>query len=182
MKKRLLSIAFIAFALSGCIKNLTNINKEIDYSQDFSVDGIPDGTTTLPQGGITASFPTISFATNAQDYIKQYNTSSDKIVSVKLAKFNLTMLQPANGNFDYVDTVRIYLGATGMSEKLAAYKYGIAKGQNTISLDKSSDEFKEYFLQDSMSIRISAHFIAVPDSNSKIHMETGFNMVANPLN
>jgi len=182
MKKRLLIIAAAAFTFSGCIKNLTNINKEIDYSQEFSFSGVPGGGTTLPPGGVRANFPIFAFATNAQQYIDQYKTSSDKITSLKLAKCNLTMSLPANGNFDYVDSIQIYLSATGLNEKLAAYKYDIPKGQNTISLDKSTDEFKEYFLKDSMYVRVSAHFVAVPDSNSKINMETGFNMIANPLN
>ena len=91
------------------------------------------------------------------------------------------MKEPSGSNFDFMDTIRVYVSAQGLEEKLAAKKYGIPKGQQTLELDCEDVNLKEYFIKDTMYIRFGGHFTGVPDSNAKIELTPTFNMLANPL-
>lgn len=174
-------------AFTGCdkIKDLTNITKELEYGAAIEVPGVPglpDTVTKLPPGGVSGDFPTFKEATNSEQTMKEYNTNADLVTSVNLTKLNLTMNAPEGQTFDYVDTLRVYITATGMSEKLLGYKYGIPKGQKSVDLDREDVNIKEYFLKDSIGFRVNGHFVEVPLDGANMELKSTFTLLANPLN
>ncbi len=176
------ALAILSFTSCDKLKHLTDINKDIEYKETVDLPGIPGGDTVVPAGGLAADLPAYSIATNSKQYLAEYNTDAKLVTHVKLKSLTATLLQPSSQNFNFLDTLRLYVSATGQPEKLAAYKYGIAKGQNTIEMDVVDFNLKEYFLQDSMYFRINGHFNGIPDSTSKIELKSVFNLLANPLN
>lgn len=173
----------LAFASCDKVKELANINRDLTYSETISIPSLPGDIDTLPPGGISAYFPGQGIATNSQAFIEEYQTSPNLINHVKLTKLATVSKEPAGGNFDFVDTLNVYLRADGLEEKLVAYKHGIPKGVSTIDLDCVSDiNLKEYFLKDTMYLRFGGHFVGVPDSATKIELNSTFNLFANPLN
>ena len=181
-------VVAMVFTLTSCIKinpitNL-NINVNIPYSQQVTVPQVAGDTfgVALPAGGIALSFPSTPLATNSQTYITQYNTSADKIVEVDLDSFALQILSPASQNFDFLDSVQLYISAPSQPEVLVAYSYSIAKGQTTLNLNTiTSVNLKNYFIQDTLYLRISTHINAIPATGTQINSKTIFHMLANLL-
>lgn len=187
MKRYVLLTGILSVILfMGCskIKDLANLGVDIPYSQTITLpDNVWDTTTLgpLPLSGVPISLPVQGEATNSATYISQYNTSTDKIVSLNLKSLNLTINQPAGANFDFLDSVSIYISATGLPNALLAYKGSIAKGLTTVSLDTTNLDLKPYFLKDTMYLQTNAVFRQVPPSNASINLNSTFHMIYNPL-
>jgi hypothetical protein len=184
MKKAYL-LAVAVFAFVGCekIKELADININLDYKETVDIPALPGGIDTIPPGtGVSAYFPGKGFATNSQQYLNQNKTNAELVKHVKLTKLSAVMQQPTSANFDFIDTLRIYMYSKDLEEKLVAYKYGVPKGQTSLEMDLVQDlNMKDYFLKDSMFVRFGGHFVGIPDSNSKVELSTTFNLLANPL-
>ena len=186
MKKADLVAGALTLVAVACnkIEDLANISKDFTYTEVVdvpSITGLPSVIDSLPQGGISADAPVMPMETNSAQYISESGSSANLVQHVKLVKFVTTMKEPSGSNFDFMDTIRVYVSAQGLEEKLAAKKYGIPKGQQTLELDCEDVNLKEYFIKDTMYIRFGGHFTGVPDSNAKIELTPTFNMLANPL-
>ncbi len=165
------------------LKELTTFTQNFDYKETFEVPGLPNQQQQLPQGGLSESLPRFGVATNSEEYINQSQTKTDLVTKVALTKAALTITNPTDQHFDYVDTIKMFIsGAGGSNEQLVAYKYDIPKGKETIDLDETDINLKEYFLLDSMFYRIYAHFVGIPDSNTTIELNATLSMDASLLN
>lgn len=189
MKKlMILSVVALTSLLTGCtkVKHLADINVDIPYNQEVTVpqyaggggiEGLP-----IPNGGAQLPFPAIPVATNSKAYIAQYGTSAEKILSVTLKSLKLQMLAPEGRNFDFLDNVEVYISGQTLPEMLLASDYSIPKGQTTLVLNTSTDvNLKNYFLQDTIYFRMTAHINSVPYSGSHMNIASVFHMLANPL-
>lgn len=171
---------------AGCkkVKDLANISVNIPYTQHVS---IPNNTGydygfPLPGGGLDIALPVVPVPTNSKAYLDQYHTNSDKLIKVDLNSLSLELTAPATQNFDFLDTVRLYISAPGQPEALVAYKYGVDKGMKALTLTANSDvNLKNYFLADTMYFRTGMHINAVPAPGAEMDIKSVFNLVANPL-
>lgn len=183
MKKYIIGLCLAVFAFAGCdkIKDLTKIDQDFPYNEEIEVPFGNSTGTPLPVG-IPVSLPTYSFATNYQSYLDQYNTSSSKVDHVKLKSLSMRVTYPTSQNFDFLDTVRVYVSGTNLPEILAAYKYPVPKGVQFLDLDVVDQNLKDYFLRDSMYVKITGFANALPAQGTKIDLAVKFNLLANPLN
>jgi len=187
MKKTIyLAITVGLMIAAGCskIKQLANISVNIPYSQDISVPQVAGDTfgVALPAGGAPLPFPSFPVVTNSQQYIAQYNTSTSKIVSFDLTSMQVQILSPANQNFNFLDTIQIFISASNQPEVLVAYQYGATTDQTILTLSVVSDvNLKNYFIQDTMYFRVNTHINAIPASGTQLKIVSDFNLVANPL-
>jgi hypothetical protein len=187
MKKYYLILALAAAGITSCdkLKTLGDISRDFTYTEKVdmpSVPGLPAGVDSLPAGGYTGYLPSRAVATNSKQHIGESGSTPDLVKHVKLTKFAAAIYQPAGANFDFTDTVRMYISAQGLEEKLAAYKYGVPKGTQNLELDVTPDvNLKDYFVKDSIYIRFGGHFVGTPDSATKLELTTTLNMLANPL-
>lgn len=181
--KKVLIVALALVGLASCdkLKSIADIRFSVPYSERVEVDGLPGSPIILPQG-LTASVPPIAVETKSEEYIKQYNTSSTLISEVKLGELKLEINEPATQNFDIMDSVWLFVSASGLPEIQAAHYFDIPKGTRTLDMITTGENLKEYFLQDSMYFRIQGHFYKAPDSASVFTISTRFDAIANPLN
>lgn len=166
------------------IKQLANINLNIPYSAQVTVPTVQGYTTgqKLPPGGLALPFPATGIPTNSQQTLAQYNVSSSKIVSVYLQSLSIQIIAPNNQNFDFLDTIQLYISVPLQPEVLVAYEYNIPKGQNTLTLTPVADvNLKNYFLADTMYFRLYAHINAIPASGTQLNISSNFHLLANPL-
>ena len=186
MKKILLGCAMAVLALgTGCkkVKDLANISVDLPYTQQVTIPPV-DGYTfgfPLPAGGASLPFPAVPFATNSKSYLEQYHTTSAKVIKVGLKSMVIELTTPPGQNFDFLDTVQLFISAPSQAEVLVAYKYSIPQGQTSLKLTTSDVNLKDYFLADTMYIRTNMHVNAVPAPNAQMNIKSVFNLVANPL-
>ncbi len=187
MKKLILLCTLAAFSLlPACskIKQLANINVDLPFSQQMQVPAVQGYTEgmQLPMG-VTIPFPAIPVATNSKDFIATYNTAANMIVDVDLKSLNFQITAPATQNFDFMDTVQLYISSKSQPEVLVAYKYGVPKSTQSIDFYTiTSVNLKNYFVEDTMYFRISAHVNAIPASGTNLKLSSVLHVLANPLN
>jgi hypothetical protein len=181
MKRSIFAMAALAvMVLFGCdkAKDLATIEQDITYQESLD---IPFGLSVPLQVNMDTSI-NYAFATNYQSYLNTYHTSSDKVISTKMKKLSMRITTPANQNFDFLDTVRLYVYAPGLPEVLAAYKTPVPKGTQLVDLDVIDVDLKQYFLKDSMYVRLNGFVNTLPQPNTNVNLSTTFRLKANPLN
>ena len=185
MKKIAVVLAVVMGLFGGCkpISNLTAITVDLDYTQQVqmpAVSGYAYGTP-LP-AEFTVGLDAIPVPTNSAADLSQYHTSANNLTSVMLKSMNLQITAPTGQNFDFLDSIQIYLSGTGLTQQLMAYDYNIPKGQTTITLTPVAGfNIKPYFLLDTMYVGTTLHINAIPQTGTAANINSVFTMVANPL-
>ncbi len=108
------SLILFTFILvfGGCkaIDELTHFDLEYNY------------TFTLPSlGGINLDNLNIEsndLKNNTESTFETNDTRKDLVESAYLKKFNVTIIEPNDGNFTFVTKVEIFVEADGLAEKL----------------------------------------------------------------
>ncbi|OSZ78524.1 hypothetical protein CAP35_09820 [Chitinophagaceae bacterium IBVUCB1] len=185
MKKPVLALlaAFVLIASCKKIKEVaqqaTIITKNVEYNEEIAIPdnpGIP-----LPVGGVKVGLPAFGSPTYIGDFLKENNTTTDRLISAKPSRLGIKLLTPPTSNLDYVDSLWIYISAKGLPETLAAYKYPIPKGTKEIDGSVVDKDFKEYFVKDTLYYRVEGHFTKYPDSSTTLQLYGTFKVQASPI-
>lgn len=182
MKKALLPIAAILLLVASCdkIKKLAAFTYEADLS---SVQNVPAQSSFSPTFPITKDFATSTVSTNVAQYNTQYNTATNLIDSVVMSKLSVVKIGGTSSvHFNFIDTIRVYAKSNSQSEVLVAYMYGVPQNTDSLALTCMDVDMKPYFTSDSVSLRVNAHFLSLPDSGGTVRINTSLIVHANPLN
>jgi hypothetical protein len=123
----------------------------------FSVE--QSGTASIAGAGIAgALLPALSFAglsdmnISESSEFENQGVTKDDIDSVKIESVTLTIVEPSGGNFDFLDTIELYVEAEGEDRRLIASGADFADGVSVIALDVEDVELAPYAVRESMSI------------------------------
>ncbi len=98
--------------------------------------------------------PTPDVTTNASQTFKNNNTDVNKVKDIRLESLVLSITGPANATFAPVKSVRLYISAPGVEEKLLASKENIPTDVgNTLSLDVTGEKMDAYVKRESFQVR-----------------------------
>ena len=184
--KKIILLAIAAIVLiSACqkIKSIANINFNIPFWQTAEVPaiggynyGIP-----LPAGGAGLPFPPVAVATNAGQLFTQYHAGRKNVVDAHVNNIDLQIVA-GDQNFDFLDTIQLFVSTADLPEVLVAYKYNIPKGQKRIDLTiVPGMKLRNYVVEDTVRLRMNAHVNAVPKPGTQVMAEGAFHVTANPL-
>jgi len=179
----LLLIVLLSFACRK-IKNLANINVDIPYSTQLTIPQVGDNTGGIPVPGRGAAlnFPPVAVETNSKQYLAQYHTNEDNIRKVDLKKLSIQIITPPSQDFDFLDTVQLYIAAGNMPEVLVAYQYNIPDNATMLDFITITDiNLKDYFLADTIRLRMRGYITAIPATGTQLKISSIFHMLANPL-
>ena len=180
-----LGVLFLAY---GCSKpkDVANIEKDIPYHMETPPVTLFDITTVPPSifalGPITYTMPVFPIPTNSKALIVQYNTSANKLNSVKLTEMSMSLLHPDTGSFNFLSSVYVSISATGLPLVRVAYNNAVPRNTRTVTLIDTTGDLKNYFLQDTINVYITGSFIGFPPPNAVVAVNCSFHMSANPLN
>lgn len=181
--KRITLIAMLAtvtFISCDKVKEIAKINQDVTYETSIPLPDSVTSTTLADTWDI--AMPERATPTNKQKFVEDYKTSVNDIESASLRSTSLTRVGMLN--FDFVNSVELYISSPGggMPVVKIASKDNIAKGQTKLDLDINPDvNFKDYFLQDSISYMLKAKFNAQPEKGSILGITSTVNIVAKPL-
>ena len=103
-------------------------------------------------------------------------------MSAYLSNINMQIIAPPDQYFDFLDTIQLYISTETQPEVLVAYQYNIPKWMKQISLVIVPNvNLKNYFVQDSITVRLNAHINAIPASGTEVQLSGKFSVTANPL-
>ena len=148
MKKIVLKPVFIFavfVALASCKKQ-----KEFNVTNS-STFTIPSSTSII---NLPMQITTPQTTSNIETKVNNEGSSSKLIEKVTLTSLNLVINAPSNGNFDFLNSIEIYLSSQNQPEILVASKYDIPENNlTTLALNTESTDLKEYIKEKELTLR-----------------------------
>ncbi len=142
-------LLILLFTFSGCklIDELTHFDIEYNY------------TFKLPAyGGINLDSLNIESPDIENDVESTFeinNTRKDLVERATLKKFNVTILEPVNGNFSFLNKIEIFVKTDVLEEKLIAWKDKIPNDiGNYLELETTKIDLKKYLTSDAIRVRL----------------------------
>ncbi len=151
--KRIIPTSFGFVLLLTLLFSCKKIDKFTQFEMDFqsSVTIRSSSPLSLPFNLIT---PEIT--TNSETTFSENDTNEDLVESIILQSLDLEVQSPSTGTFGFLNSIEIFLKADGMSEQRIAWKENIPDNQGRqLTLETSSEDLREYLIQDSFSLRVS---------------------------
>ena len=178
--KKLLYLAPVLLLLTvfGCKKNL------LDALLTFTVDVSQNSKIPPPSIFYTGLPKPISVITNSEASFKNNKTSRDKVKNVLLDQMQLTLVSPAALNFDFLDSLKVYINTPNVKNRiLLAHLYNPPTGVKTLTLVPTTDRLDEYLKADTYELTVYSRQrpnYFVRDSLT-IRSDTRFKVTANSL-
>ncbi|WP_378178535.1 hypothetical protein [Aquimarina sp. SS2-1] len=148
---------------------------ELDYESEFTV-----ASTTIIDVPISIETPPVP--TNSESEFENNNTSSSLIESIQLKRLRLILENPADGDFNFLQEVRLFIDAEGLDEQEIAFAENLENQDlRVIELETTGVELKEYLKQDSFSLRASTTTDETINENHDIKVDCTFRVDANIL-
>ncbi|MBD0255033.1 MAG: hypothetical protein ICV83_04875 [Cytophagales bacterium] len=98
--------------------------------------------------------PTPDVTTNASQTFQNNNTDINKVKDIRLESLVLSITSPAGATFAPVKSVRLYISAPGVEEKLLASKENIPTDTgSTLSLDVTGEKMDNFVKRESFQVR-----------------------------
>lgn len=167
--RRLFPFAIALILLStGCekVEDLTKF--DIEYN---SVVEIPSST---PLGDLMNLY-TPPVESNSESKFESNDTRKDLIEEIILTDLTLTINSPQNGNFDFLESIFIYINADGLDELEVASKQNIQDGSGkTLTLTTSNEDLQAFIKQDSFTLRVRTVTDQTMNQNHEINVQTVF--------
>lgn len=128
-----------------------------DFDELTQFDMEFNSSITVPaSSGINLPFDlfTPEITTNSESTFGSNNTSADLIESIKLKAMNLDITAPGDRDFDFLNSIKIYIDADGLSEILIASLTDIPADVDNIDLEINDNDLKDYLTQEKFKLRV----------------------------
>ncbi|MCB0749611.1 MAG: hypothetical protein KDC90_19295 [Ignavibacteriae bacterium] len=162
-------------AISSCklLDKLTQFNME--FNQEVS---IPSSTVI----NLPINIETEDTETNSETTFEINDTKKDLVEEILLKQIDLTITSPSNKNFDFLKSVSIYISAEGLEELKVAWLDEVPDNVgNTLDLEKTNSDLKEYIKKDEFKLRLNTTTDQIITTNYDINIHTIFKVDANIL-
>jgi len=166
----------VLLAVFGCKKNL------IDQLLTFTVNVTQNSRIPPPSIFYTGLPRPVTIITNSEASFRNNKTNRDKVKDVLLDQMQLTLVSPTTLNFDFLDTLRVYINTPRVNNRiLLAHLYNPVKGAKTLTLIPTTERLDDYlkadtyeltvysrqrpnyFIMDSLTVRSDARFKVTAD-------------------
>jgi hypothetical protein len=122
---------------------------DIDYNYTFTLPAF--GGINLDNLNIESN----SIENDTESTFEINDTRKDLIERATLKKFNVTILEPTDGNFEFLDKIEIFVKTETLEEKLIAWKTNIPNNiGNYIKLETTNSDLKKYLTSDAIRVRL----------------------------
>lgn len=176
--KSLITAAVVLFLLiTACEKIDELATFSIKHETSFTIPGQNSGIGDL------LSLPRTEVKTSSQQTFENNNTNAGLVEEVSLNELVLTVTAPEEGNFDFLNSLNIYIKAEGVEEVLIASKTDIPEtGSKTIVTETSNINLRPYLVKENYSIRTEVKTDKVLDHNLDVKINMAFKVKAGVLN
>lgn len=179
MKKTLFLAPLLALlVVAGCKKNV------LDDLLTFTVDVSQDSKIPPPSVFFTGLPKPVSIITNSEASFRNNKTTRDKVKNVLLDQMQLTLVSPTALNFDFLDTLRVYINTPNVNNRIeVASLFNPPKGVKTLTLVPTTERLDDYLKADTYELTVYSRQrpnFFVRDSLT-IRSDTRFKVTANSL-
>jgi len=146
------------------------IDELTQFTMDFDQEATIDATIPIPIGSL--NIPTPDITTNSESVFESENTHKDLVEKAVLKKLTLEVLSPSGGTFGFLESVKIYISAESLEEKLIASNSNVPDAVK-IEIDSEGQNLEAYVKKDEIKLRVETvtDEILTQDYDIKIHSE-----------
>ncbi len=169
-----LVMVFLLAGLSSCKKIKESLTEfDITYHNSATI------AATVPLN-VPFDIPLPSVTTNTEEEFENNNTHKDLAKEIHLKTLELTVTDPADGDFGFLRNIEIYISADGLREKKIAWKLNIPDNiGGTLELETTSEDLKEYLFADKFKLRVRVTTDRLITRDYDIDIKTVFHVKAN---
>ena len=174
MRGKFLLVLFLIISLFACNKIAESLTEfDITYHSSATIPA----TVSL---SVPFDIPLPPVTTNTEEEFENNNTHKDLIKEIHLKTLELTITDPADGDFGFLRNIEIYISADGLREKKIAWKLNIPDNVGeTLELETTSEDLKEYLFADKFKLRVRATTDRLITRDYNIDIKTVFHVKAN---
>lgn len=168
MKYTILLLSALLLTIFSCdeLDKLTQFNMK--YSESITVP-----SSTVIDFPINLSTPSIE--SNTESTFAGNNTNKNLIETIRLDEMTLTIQSPTSGDFGFLESVQLFINADELDEIEIAYLEEVpADASNTISLETTGVNLKDYLLKDSFQLRMKSSTDETIESDHEIQINSTF--------
>ncbi|OWP64372.1 hypothetical protein CDA63_04890 [Hymenobacter amundsenii] len=175
--KKLLFLAplLVAALLLGSCKKIDKLlTFYIEDSQSVKISG------GFPLGQVVPLTP-VSVTTRSEEKFKNENTNANLVKDVKLDRLTLTISDPNSENFDFLQSINIYISTNQSNKILLASQDNVPTGVNTIQLTPTTQKLDIYVKASSYTLSTEAKIRKPISRDITIRTDSRFKVTADPL-
>lgn len=148
MKNKITLICLVILSSFSC--------KEVDKLTEFNMDFNTQVTLPAnPVSNVPISITSPSIPTNSDAIFSGKNTRQDLVEEISLSKMDLNIILPAGNNFNFFESIEVFMSASDLPEVSIASKMNIEDGLNILKLDPSGVNIKDYIKKANFSLRFA---------------------------
>ncbi len=175
MKKLLLAtLVLFTFLATSCDKVDDLLTFYINQEENIRIQ------SNFPIGAVTPLSP-VPVKTNSSETFKNNKTRAELVKDVTLNKLTLTIVDPADENFDFLRSIEIYLSDDKGAETKIAYLDDVPKGVKAIELKSTNAKLDEYIKGETYTIRTRVAVAKLITRDITIKSAMRFKVTAAPL-
>jgi hypothetical protein len=169
----LLLLPFLLLLCPGC--------KKIDQLLTFEISEVED--ITIPASSLL-SIPIIApvpVTANSKQRFENNNTKAELVKDVRLTKLTLTIVDPAAENFDFLKSIRIYIGTDQNDKVLLASLDNVPTAKSSIELLSENTKLESYIQAPSYTLYTEVALRSSIARELRVRAESRFRVTADPL-
>lgn len=137
----------------------------------------------IPASGLinTPVISPVPVTMSSQETFKNNNTSAELVKEVTLSKLTLTVIDPAAENFDFLKSIKIYIGTDQSDKVLLASLDNVPTGVSTIELISNNARLDKYIKASSYTLYTEVALRSNVSQEVTIRADSKFKVTADPL-
>ena len=140
-------------AISWIMGSCSQVDKLTQFSLDY------DETIVIPSLiGLNLPFNIVtpSIKTNSTEIFEINDSRKNLVEEIQLKKLTLNLIDPADADFSFLESIEIYITAEGLEEVLVAWKYDIEDSVGSLLiLETSGDDLAPFIVLDEFSLKFT---------------------------
>jgi len=157
----------------GCKKVAELLTFEISDSQDIKIPA--SSVINVP------FISPVPVTMNSQQSFQNNKTSANLVKDVRLTKLTLTISDPATENFNFLQSIKIYIGTNDSDKVLLASQDNVPTGVSTIELVSSNTQLDKYIKASSYTLYTEVALRSSVAEQITVRADSKFRVTADPL-
>lgn len=150
--------------------------KQVDKLTQFTITYETDVVVPSSSGvNLPFNIFTPEMKTNADSKFEVNDTRKEKIEQIVLERADLTLTSPSDSDFGMLKSIKVFLSADGLDEKMIAFKEDIPDDiGKSLSLNTTGEDVQAYIKKDEFKMRLETVTDEILTRDHKVHVLTDF--------
>ena len=163
----------LGFITQGCTKLSQLLKFEISNTENITIPA-----TTLLNVPVIAPVPV---TVNSEESFENNKTKASLVKDVVLKKLTLTITDPASESFNFLKSIRIYIGTDQSDKVLLASLDNIPMNISTIELISNNSKLDKYIKAESYTLYTEVSLRSTIGNELTVRADSKFQVTADPL-